>query len=152
MTSLNQKTSMRWPQTAGLAAQSYTMGHNPSVNRTHNAVSRLLFNYVKRSNCEESMKTQFRIRIRLAVLALCTAALIVSSCSMKGTYRPVYYPDSGNLTNTTRGPTFDNLAQARQWAEDQRRQRRDPNWTYEIGKNCKPFQDTDMEVCEETLR
>lgn len=98
------------------------------------------------------MKAEGLFRIRPAVLALCTVALAVSACTEKDTYRPVYYPDEGNLTIYTRGPAFDNLAQARQWAEDQHRQRRDPNWTYEIGKNCKPFRDTDIEVCEETLR
>ena len=56
-----------------------------------------------------------------------------------------------NLSAYTRGPAFENLAQARQWVEDQNRQRQDPNWTYEIGKNCRPFEDTDIEVCDETV-
>ena len=75
----------------------------------------------------------------------------ILGCGRADTYRPVYYPDGGNLSVYTRGPALENLAQARQWVEDQNRQRQDPNWTYEIGKNCRPFEDTDIEVCEETV-
>lgn len=99
------------------------------------------------------MKIQEMTRFKLAVLVLCTITLIASFCAKKDTYRPVYYPGKNNLTIYTRGPTFDNLAQARQWAEDHHRQRGDLNWTYEIGKNCKPFgKDSDIEICEETFQ
>ena len=64
----------------------------------------------------------------------------------------MYYPDRNDLSTYARGPAFDNLAQARQWAEDQNGQRLDPNSTYEVGKNCRPFESSDIEVCEETLR
>ena len=86
-------------------------------------------------------------------LVILFAVLMISSfgCGEKDTYRPVYYPDKDNLSVYTRGPKFDNLAQARQWANDQHGQRRNVNWTYEIGKNCKPFEDSDIEICEETL-
>jgi hypothetical protein len=90
---------------------------------------------------------------RAAIAALFMLALTALACGKKDTYRPIYYPDRSNLTVYTRGPTFDNLAQARQWAQDQHQQRRDPNWDYEVGKNCRPLRDdSDMEVCEETLR
>ena len=85
-------------------------------------------------------------------IASTTILLNVLACSKPDSYRPVYYPDQQNLSVYTRGPTFDNVAQARQWAEDQHRQRRDPNWTYEIGKNCKPFENSDIDVCEATLK
>ena len=51
----------------------------------------------------------------------------ILGCGRADTYRPVYYPDGGNLSAYTRGPAFENLAQARQWVEDQNRQRQDPN-------------------------
>ena len=90
---------------------------------------------------------------RAAIIALCLLLLAALACAKKDTYRPIYYPDKGNLTFYTRGPAFDNLAQARQWAEDQHRQRRDPNWDYEVGKNCRPLRaESDIEVCEETLK
>ena len=90
--------------------------------------------------------------IRSIVGTLCAVTLIAIACTKQDTYRPVYYPNKDNLTVYSRGPAFDNLAQAKQWTQDQNRQRRDQNWTYEIGKNCKPFEDSDIEVCEETLR
>ena len=80
------------------------------------------------------------------------AALSLPGCGSPDTFRPIYYPAASNLLEYTRGPSFDNLAQARQWVEDQGRQRGDPNSTYEIGKNCRPFGDSDVEVCEETLQ
>jgi len=88
--------------------------------------------------------------IRLAFLL--AGAISIFGCGRGDAYRPVYYPDRNELSAYTRGPAFDNLPQARQWAEDQQRQRRDQNWTYEIGKNCRPFENGDIEVCEETLR
>ena len=91
------------------------------------------------------MKTILR-----AFLILVMTALL--GCEQRDTYRPVYYPDQGNLTTYTRGPKFDNVAQARQWANDHHRQSRHPNWDYEIGKNCKPFENTDIEICAETLK
>ena len=75
----------------------------------------------------------------------------LSACAAD-TYRPFYYPDAADLTVYTRGPVCDNLAQARQWAEDQHRQRQDASWTYEIGRNCKPLDDTDMVICQETVK
>jgi len=90
---------------------------------------------------------------RAAISVMCLLVLAFLACSKEDTYRPVYYPDSYDLTVYTKGPVFDNLAQARQWAEDQHRQRRDPDWGYEIGKNCRPLRDeSDIEVCEETLK
>ena len=79
-------------------------------------------------------------------------AVVLAGCGNQDTYRPVYYPDRNDLSVYARGPTFDNLAQAKQWAEDQHRQSQDPRWTYEIGKNCRPFENSDIEVCEETVR
>lgn len=76
----------------------------------------------------------------------------ITACKKSDSFRPVYYPSQNDLTVYTRGPSFDNKEQAKQWAEDQHRQRRDLGWTYEIGKNCRPLQDSDMEVCEETLQ
>jgi hypothetical protein len=90
---------------------------------------------------------------RVTIAVLCALTLIALACGKRDTYRPVYYPDKGDLTIYTRGPAFDNLAQARQWAQDQQKQRRDPDWDYEVGKNCRPLRaDSDIEVCEETLR
>ena len=91
--------------------------------------------------------------MKYALVTLLVAFMISPfACVKQDTYRPVYYPDNDNLSVYTRGPKFDNIAQARQWANDQHRQRRDANWTYEIGKNCKPFKDSDIEICEETLK
>jgi hypothetical protein len=97
------------------------------------------------------------MNLRKRIISLLSACVLIGTVVLEGcrkpdTYRPVYYPDKDNLSIYSRGPSFDGLAQARQWAEDQRRQRRDANWTYEVGKNCRPFQDSDLEVCEETVR
>ena len=80
------------------------------------------------------------------------AAIVLLGCEPRDTFRHVFYPNRGDLTIYTRGPSFDNLAQARQWVSDHRRRRRNEYSTYEIGKNCEPFGDSDIEVCEETLK
>lgn len=90
--------------------------------------------------------------VGIARLVGTLAVLLLLGCDEPDTYRPIYYPTSSNLLEYTRGPSFDNVAQARQWIEDQKRQRGDPNSTYEIGKNCRPFADSDVEVCEETIQ
>lgn len=95
-------------------------------------------------------ETSTRPLLPLAVFL--AGAISIIGCARGDTYRPVYYPDRSDLSTYTRGPAFDNLAQARQWAEDRNRQRRDPNWTYEVGKNCRPLESSDIEVCEETLQ
>jgi hypothetical protein len=64
-------------------------------------------------------------------LAVCVATVCSLGCSKPDSYRPVYYPDAVDLS---RGPAFDNVAQANQWVPDPARQRRDPNWTSEIGR------------------
>ena len=93
------------------------------------------------------------IRAKSTVLILSFLMFTGAACARKDTYRPIYYPDKDNLTVYTRGPAFDNLTQARQWARDQHQQRGDSNWDYEVGLNCRPFdKDTDLEVCKETLR
>jgi len=83
---------------------------------------------------------------------LSASGILIAGCGRADTYRPVYYPDRSELSVCSRGPAFDNLTQARQWAQDQHRQRGDLNWTYEVGKNCRPFENSDIEVCEESLR
>jgi hypothetical protein len=85
-------------------------------------------------------------------MAHCFPVTVVAGACGKDTYRPVYYPNKDNLADYTRGPSFANLAQARQWIEDQHARRRDTNWDHEIGKNCRPYQDTDVEICKETLK
>lgn len=83
--------------------------------------------------------------------ALTLACLVLAiGCGGRDTYRPFYYPDRNNLVIYTRGHAFDSLAEARQWVEDQARQRRDTDWDYEIGLNCRPSSG-DIEICEETL-
>jgi hypothetical protein len=84
----------------------------------------------------------------MRVLAVCVATACSLGCSKPDSYRPVYYPDAVDLSTYTRGPAFDNFAQANQWVADQARQRNTPNWTFEIGKNCRPFEGSDIEVCE----
>ena len=77
----------------------------------------------------------------------------VGTACAKKVYHPIYYPDKNNLTVYTRGPSVENLAQARQWVQDQHGQRRDPDWDYEVGVNCRPLSDdSDMEICQETLK
>lgn len=70
--------------------------------------------------------------------------VIVAFACGGDTYRPIYYPNENDLSKYTRGPAFANIEQARQWVEDQRQQRPSYNWTYEIGKNCRPHGDTDV--------
>jgi hypothetical protein len=85
----------------------------------------------------------FTATVTISALAGCTP----------DSFRPIYYPNAGDLLTYTRGPQLDNLAQARQWAQDQAEQRRDANWDYEVGVNCRPFSDeSDLEVCEDTVR
>jgi hypothetical protein len=100
---------------------------------------------------EATFDTRRQTTVTKSICALVAVALSFG-CSKPDSYRPVYYPSAADLTTYTRGPAFDNLAEARQWVKDQRRQRQDVGATYEIGKNCHPFQDTDIEVCKETLR
>ena len=88
----------------------------------------------------------------MKTVACLTVLAFAFGCSAGDSYRPVYYPDAVDLSTYTRGPSFDNAAQARQWVQDQRRQRRDPNFSYEIGLNCHPFENTDIEVCKETMK
>jgi hypothetical protein len=89
-------------------------------------------------------------RGRVAISA--GVALLLCTACGQDSYRPIYYPNGADLTKYTRGPFCTNAAQARQWAKDQAEQRRDPDWTYEIGKNCKPYGDTDIEICAETFK
>ncbi len=67
-------------------------------------------------------------------------------------YRPVYYPNKNDLTKYLRGPRFGSLEEARQWVRDQHASGLDPDWDYEIGKNCRPSDFGDIEICEETTK
>jgi hypothetical protein len=90
--------------------------------------------------------------LRALFLTTSIAMALLTGCENKDTYRPVFYPNKSDLTNYERGPKFDNLAQARQWVDQKLTGCTAGTWDYEIGKNCKPFEDSDIEVCEETLK
>ena len=68
------------------------------------------------------------------------------------TYRPVYYANKYDLTKYIRGPRFPTLEEAREWVGDEQASRGDSDWTYEIGKNCRPSDFGDIEICEETIK
>ncbi len=53
---------------------------------------------------------------------------------------------------TGEGPVFYSAEKAREWIFEQKNNRSDTNWDYEIGVNCKPFKNTDVKVCEETIK
>ncbi len=79
-------------------------------------------------------------------------AFVVFNIFKKDKFIGFYYPDINNLTNDIQSPTvFDSLDSCRNWVYSIAGSRKDENYDYECGKNCKLQNGQKPYVCEETL-
>jgi hypothetical protein len=72
----------------------------------------------------------------------------------KEQWQPIYYPDTGDLSKYSYGPTVDTLEQCRGWinAESIKRNQQFGEFDYECGLNCKYDMIYDLQICKETLQ
>ena len=90
---------------------------------------------------------------KVIVLILIVAGVVfLFNLFKKDQYIGFYYPDAGNLINDIQSPTtFDSIDVCRNWIYSVANDRKDGNYDYECGKNCKLQNGQKPYICEETL-
>jgi hypothetical protein len=89
---------------------------------------------------------------KVIVWLAASALIIMFLQGCKTIYRPYYYPNKNDLTICIKGPDLSSADEARSWINALHDKRKDENWDYEIGKNPRPYENTDLDICSETFK